>query len=65
MLKACPVPMDDLAPRSREYAKKRASSWLLDADVLSQPAKAHGDRRVIARLEEEEDRCHTSTIVVT
>ena len=39
-------------------------SWLLDADVLSQPAKRHGDRRVIAWLEREEARCHTSTIVI-
>lgn len=39
-------------------------SWLLDADVLSQPAKRNGDRRVIAWLEREESRCHTSTIVV-
>jgi predicted nucleic acid-binding protein len=39
-------------------------SWLLDADLLSQPAKRHGDRRVVAWLEREESRCHTSTIVV-
>ena len=39
-------------------------SWLLDADVLSQPAKKSGDHRVIAWLEREEARCHTSTIVV-
>ncbi len=39
-------------------------SWLLDADVLSQPAKRRGDRRVIAWLEREEARCHTSTIVI-
>ena len=39
-------------------------SWLLDADVLSQPAKRSGDRRVIAWLEQEESRCHTSTIVI-
>jgi len=39
-------------------------SWLLDADVLSQPAKRHGDRRVIAWLETEEARCYTSTLVV-
>ena len=39
-------------------------SWLLDADVLSQPAKRHGDRRVIAWLEREEAHCHTSTIVI-
>jgi predicted nucleic acid-binding protein len=39
-------------------------SWLLDADVLSQPAKRQGDRRVIAWLEREEARCHTSTVVI-
>ena len=39
-------------------------NWLLDADVLSQPAKRKGDRRVIEWLEQEQDRCHTSTIVV-
>jgi hypothetical protein len=39
-------------------------SWLIDADVLSQPAKRRGDARVIAWLEREEDRCHTSTVVI-
>jgi toxin FitB len=39
-------------------------SWLLDADVLSQPAKRRGARQVIAWLEREEARCYTSTIVV-
>ncbi len=39
-------------------------SWLLDADVLSQAAKRNGDRQVIAWLEREEARCHTSTIVI-
>lgn len=39
-------------------------SWLLDADVLSQPAKRRGDARVIAWLEREEAGCHTSTIVI-
>jgi len=39
-------------------------SWLVDADVLSQPAKRRGDREVIAWLEREEARCHVSTIVV-
>lgn len=39
-------------------------SWLLDADILSQPAKRHGDRRVLAWLEREEAGCHTSTIVI-
>jgi predicted nucleic acid-binding protein len=39
-------------------------SWLVDADVLSQAAKRRGDSQVIAWLEREEARCHTSTIVV-
>lgn len=39
-------------------------SWLLDADVLSQPAKRGGDPRVIAWLEQEETSCHTSTVVI-
>ena len=39
-------------------------SFLLDADVLSQPAKRRGDPRVVAWLEREEARCHTSTIVI-
>ena len=39
-------------------------SWLLDADVLSQPAKRRGDGRVIAWLEQEQAACHTSTIVI-
>lgn len=39
-------------------------SWLLDADVLSQPAKRKGDARVVEWLEREEPRCHTSTVVV-
>ncbi len=38
--------------------------WLLDADVLSQPAKRHGDARVIAWLETHEAQCYTSAIVV-
>ena len=40
-------------------------SWLLDADVLSQPAKRGGDARVIAWLEREKDRCYTSAVVIT
>jgi predicted nucleic acid-binding protein len=40
-------------------------SWLLDADVLSQPAKRHAERRVIAWLEREQARCYTSSIVVS
>ncbi len=39
-------------------------NWLLDTDVLSQPAKRSGDARVIAWLKREEDRCYTSAIVI-
>jgi predicted nucleic acid-binding protein len=39
-------------------------SWLLDADVLSQPAKRQGDARVVAWLEAEKDSCYTSAVVL-
>lgn len=39
-------------------------SWLLDADVLSQPAKTQGDPNVIAWLHRERDRCYTSAVVI-
>jgi predicted nucleic acid-binding protein len=39
-------------------------SWLLDADVLSQPAKSHGDPKVIGWLRAEQQRCYTSAIVI-
>jgi predicted nucleic acid-binding protein len=39
-------------------------SWLLDADVLSQPAKKLGDVRVVAWLEAVQDECYTSSIVI-
>jgi predicted nucleic acid-binding protein len=39
-------------------------SWLLDADVLSQPAKKTGNPRVVAWLEAEKDECYTSSIVI-
>ena len=39
-------------------------SWLLDTDVLCQPAKRNGNPRVIAWLEREKDRCYTSAIVI-
>ena len=39
-------------------------SWLLDTDVLSQPAKRSGDPRVIAWLRREKDRCYTSAVVI-
>ena len=38
--------------------------WLLDTDVISQPAKRNGDSRVIAWLERERDDCYTSSIVI-
>ena len=39
-------------------------SWLLDTDVLSQPAKRIGDARVITWLRQEKDRCYTSAVVI-
>ncbi|MGH8247225.1 MAG: type II toxin-antitoxin system VapC family toxin [Gammaproteobacteria bacterium] len=39
-------------------------SWLVDTDVLSQPAKRHGNPRVIAWLEQERERCYTSAVVI-
>jgi toxin FitB len=39
-------------------------SWLLDADVLSQPAKQHRDARVVAWLYQEREHCYTSSIVI-
>ena len=39
-------------------------SWLLDADVLSQPVETQGNRAVIAWLQQEQDECYTSTIVI-
>lgn len=39
-------------------------SWLLGADVLSQPAKRQGDSRVLAWLEREEPRTYTSAVVI-
>jgi len=39
-------------------------SWLLDTDVICQPAKRNGDARVVAWLEQERDRCYTSAIVI-
>ena len=39
-------------------------SWLLDTDVLSQPAKRYGDQRVIAWMEAEKADCYTSAIAI-
>ncbi|MFI0347886.1 MAG: PIN domain-containing protein [Chthoniobacterales bacterium] len=38
--------------------------WLLDTDVLSQPAKKLGDKRVVAWIEQEQSNCYTSAIVI-
>lgn len=38
--------------------------WLLDADVLSQPAKRKGDSKVVEWLRAERDRCYTSSVVI-
>ena len=39
-------------------------SWLLDTDVICQPAKRRGNPRVVAWLEQERDNCHTSAVVI-
>ena len=39
-------------------------SWLLDTDVICQPAKRLGDARVTAWLEQEQERCYTSAVVI-
>src|ERR1700678_1408906 len=39
-------------------------NWLLDADVLSQPAKRKGDQRVVAWLEAEKGACYTRAVVI-
>jgi toxin FitB len=39
-------------------------TWLIDTDVISQPAKRHWDSRVVAWLEREKDQCYTSAVVI-
>jgi hypothetical protein len=39
-------------------------SWLVDTDVICQPAKRRGDPRVIRWLEREKDECYTSAVVI-
>lgn len=39
-------------------------SWLLDTDVVCQPAKKKGDAKVVAWLEVEHERCYTSAVVI-
>lgn len=40
-------------------------SWLLDTDVLLQPAKRNGDARVLAWLQAEKENCYTSAVVIS
>jgi hypothetical protein len=44
VLKACPVPMDDLPPRSREYPRKRKLSILSrkTAEAVTAPVSPSG-----------------------
>lgn len=42
----------------------RLVSWLLDTDVICQPAKRNGDPRVITWLGREKDDCFTSAVVI-
>ena len=39
-------------------------NWLLDTDVVSQPAKENGNPRVIAWLDTHLNDCYTSTVVI-
>jgi toxin FitB len=39
-------------------------SWLLDADVLSQPAMKNGHAAVIAWIEDQQHHCYTSSVVI-
>lgn len=39
-------------------------SWLVDTDVICQPAKRRGDPRVVAWLEREQSDCYTSAVVI-
>jgi len=39
-------------------------NWLLDTDVICQPAKRRSDPGVVAWLEQERDQCYTSAVVI-
>ena len=39
-------------------------NWLLDTDVISQPAKRNGNARIVAWIEQEKNRCYTSAVVI-
>ena len=50
--------------KARPVQAAEAMSWLLDTDVICQPAKKSGDAKVIAWLEAEQDRCYTSAVFI-
>jgi predicted nucleic acid-binding protein len=39
-------------------------SWLLDTDVICQPAKKNGDPKVVVWLEAEQENCYTSAVII-
>jgi len=39
-------------------------NWLIDTDVICQPAKRRGDARVTAWLEHEQERRYTGAVVI-
>ena len=39
-------------------------SWLIDTDVISQPAKKKGNPQVVAWLDANMEDCYTSTVVI-
>ena len=39
-------------------------NWLLDTDVICQPGKRHGEEKIRAWLEREQDHCYTSAVVI-
>ena len=52
------------ATAARVAEAAEAVSWLLDTDVICQPAKKKGDPKVVAWLDAEQDRCYTSAVVI-
>ena len=52
------------APEPRNGKETQAVSWLLDADILSQPVKSRGNPAVIEWLEREQGNAFTSSIVI-
>lgn len=52
------------ATAARVAEAAEAVSWLLDTDVICQPAKKKGGPKVVAWLDAEQDRCYTSAVVI-